>query len=67
MVNACYKCKRRTASCHVTCEDYIKFAEENAQARAERAKRKREYLEVSEVIRAGQARMVRKRKVREEK
>lgn len=67
MVNACYNCTKRTAMCHATCEDYIKFADENAKKRAERAKRKKEYLEVGAVIRAGQARMVRKRKVREEK
>ena len=67
MVNACYKCTKRTAMCHATCEDYIKFSEKNAQARAERAKRKKEYLEVGTVVREGQARMVRKRKVRKEK
>ena len=41
MVNACYKCTKRTAMCHATCEDYIKFADENAKKRAERAKRKK--------------------------
>lgn len=37
-LNNCYHCTRRTAECHSTCEDYIKFKEEIERVRVIRKK-----------------------------
>lgn len=37
-MNCCYNCNKRHAHCHVTCEDYKKFAAQNAVEREKRGK-----------------------------
>lgn len=34
--NPCYKCERRKATCHSTCEDYKAYSEERKKIRHER-------------------------------
>ena len=37
-MSCCYKCPKRTMTCHGTCEDYAKEMEENEKRRNERIK-----------------------------
>lgn len=44
-VNCCYRCVKRTITCHSTCEEYLAQAEQNRRNREARAEiREREDL-----------------------